>query len=80
MGLWRPPVTLDNPGFTVWPCTCAKLTQSFRVSLEPMSRGVPEGWMSPGLRFQSHTRGLSSWITVHYMTWPPDPLPRSSQL
>ena len=60
MGLWGPPVTLDNPGFTVWPCACAKLTQSCQVSLEPMSMGVPVGSMSPGLRFQSHTCWLSS--------------------
>lgn len=80
MGLWRPLVTLDNPGFIVWPCACAKLTQSFQVSLEPMSKWVPEGWMRPGLRLQSHTLGLSSWITVHCVTWPPDPPPLSPQL
>lgn len=80
MGLWTPLVTLDNPGFTVWSCACAKLTHSFQVSLEPMSRGVPEGRMRPGLRLQSHTLGLSSWITVHCVTWPPDPLPLSPHL
>lgn len=56
MGLWMPPVTLDNPGFTVWPCACAKLTHSFQVSLEPISRGSLRPDEARAQAPESHTR------------------------